>query len=923
MTLDEPLLQALFGGRSDVAAGLSLAPDGSFQVSNIVVRSSAAQLSGTAGFPADFDSLASDYRLEVGETGLLAAALGADISGPALLEGSAQGPVADPRLSGRLTMPDARVEGVALRELQVDYTAADLAGEPHGRLAAAAKTDYGKVEAAADYRLGASQFELRDLIAKSQGTSLAGQVTLPLDGGPLAGELAGKTADLKPWLALAGLDGSGSAQARLSLAAKGQRQAVDLAATSEGLALNLGDGQVLTVGAADITLAAGDLASGRDGKLALNASRLNLDDLSLDTLRLDAEGGLYDAAVELSTAGRWIEALDLQAAGRVTRQGETIALELTRLDGHTMGQALHLRGPARLARQGKMLRIQNAALDFGEASLTGSAELGGERLSFDLQAADVPLALLAPLLNSPELTGQANGRLQITGPVANPAGDLELRIAGLKLDSTVPPLQIDLAGNWRNGRLSLDASLEDLAERPAVLSAELPLRVDPATLTLVLPENEAISGRLSWQGRIAEIWPLVPITGHNLDGAGELDLLVSGSLAQPHSSGRFSLTKGQYESFEAGTLLRKLEIVAELDGERMVLSKLSATDGGKGRLSAKGQLDLLPERAFPLALEAKFEAFRMVRRDEVTATADGILTLTGSLEQAKLTGRFKTDNAELRIPDRLPPNVVDLGVVEMERSGVLAPASQGATAGGADLDLLLDLQVDMPRRVFLRGRGLDSEWAGNLKVGGTPAAPVLNGRLELVRGQLWVVGRAFRLSEGSVIFDGEDEIDPLIDVAAINQSGELTVTARISGRASNPTLEISSVPELPQDEIVSRVLFRKTTSQLSVAEAVQLAAEVAKFSGTGGGGGIFDVTRESLGIDVLRLETTGSGESETTALSAGKYVTDDIFLGVKQGTALDSGSVNVEVEVTPNISIESGVGPTGEPNAGIKFKWDY
>ena len=134
---------------------------------------------------------------------------------------------------------------------------------------------------------------------------------------PLAGELTGKTGDLKPWLALAGLDGSGGAQAQLTLAAKGERQAADLTATGNGLTLNLGDGRQLSVGAADIKLAVGDLAAGRDGELALSASSLSLDDLTLETLRLDAKGGLDDAAVELSAAGRWFEELNLRAAGRV------------------------------------------------------------------------------------------------------------------------------------------------------------------------------------------------------------------------------------------------------------------------------------------------------------------------------------------------------------------------------------------------------------------------------------------------------------------------------------------------------------------------------------------------------------------------------------------------------------------------------
>ena len=72
-------------------------------------------------------------------------------------------------------------------------------------------------------------------------------------------------------------------------------------------------------------------------------------------------------------------------------------------------------------------------------------------------------------------------------------------------------------------------------------------------------------------------------------------------------------------------------------------------------------------------------------------------------------------------------------------------------------------------------------------------------------------------------------------------------------------------------------------------------------------------------MDVLKVEGGDGG----AAVSAGKYLRKDVYVGVKQGTTADSGAVEVEVEVTPNISIESEVGQTGDSNVGIKFKWDY
>jgi translocation and assembly module TamB len=149
---------------------------------------------------------------------------------------------------------------------------------------------------------------------------------------------------------------------------------------------------------------------------------------------------------------------------------------------------------------------------------------------------------------------------------------------------------------------------------------------------------------------------------------------------------------------------------------------------------------------------------------------------------------------------------------------------------------------------------------------------------------------------------------------------------------SNPKLTFASVPELPEDEIISQVLFGKSTSQLSTAEAVQLAASVAELTGQGGGAtGILGRVRSTLGVDVLRLES-GDDDSTTPDVAAGKYLTEDVYVGAKQGAAADSGTAQVEVEITPHISIESEVGQEGQSEVGVKegqsevgvkFKWDY
>jgi translocation and assembly module TamB len=137
---------------------------------------------------------------------------------------------------------------------------------------------------------------------------------------------------------------------------------------------------------------------------------------------------------------------------------------------------------------------------------------------------------------------------------------------------------------------------------------------------------------------------------------------------------------------------------------------------------------------------------------------------------------------------------------------------------------------------------------------------------------------------------------------------------------TQPELELTSSPEVPRDEIISRVLFNKSASGLTAAEAAQLALAVRELTGKGGGTDILGFARRSLGVDVLRIDTTADGKA---AIEAGKYLTDEVYVGVKQGATPESSGVGVEVELTPNITVESETTGDGANKSGLRFQLDY
>ena len=171
------------------------------------------------------------------------------------------------------------------------------------------------------------------------------------------------------------------------------------------------------------------------------------------------------------------------------------------------------------------------------------------------------------------------------------------------------------------------------------------------------------------------------------------------------------------------------------------------------------------------------------------------------------------------------------------------------------------------------------EWF--LTGGGTAQATIgLLGLLTAVGGVAASIARertttlSYRAVE-HVAFDGGESIDPQVGVEAVHQGEDIIVTVRVSGPAAKPEIDISSQPELPQDEILSRMLFGKQVTDLSGAQAAQLAAAVAELSGaTGSGPGFMEKIRRGLGVDVLQF----GGESGTS-VRAGQYLSEDVFLG--------------------------------------------
>ena len=200
--------------------------------------------------------------------------------------------------------------------------------------------------------------------------------------------------------------------------------------------------------------------------------------------------------------------------------------------------------------------------------------------------------------------------------------------------------------------------------------------------------------------------------------------------------------------------------------------------------------------------------------------------------------------------------------------------------------------------------------------------PRINGRADLIRGSYDFAGRRFDLSRGSIRFLGESPVNPVLDITAEGGVQGLNAVIRVTGRGQKPEISFSSTPALPQDELLSRLLFGTSITNLSAPEALQLAAAVASLNNSGGGLDPINAVRAATGLDRLRIVPADISTGQGTAIAAGKYFGRRVYVEVVTDARGYSATI-VEFQITRWLSLLSSISTIGRESVNVRVSKDY
>ncbi len=650
-------------------------------------------------------------------------------------------------------------------------------------------------------------------------------------------------------------------------------------------------------------------------ELALGAVRVSGLDLS-------AEGPPEEIAVRLSAKrlepGASAPINDVALAGDVDIAAG--AGRLTTLDLEREGVVLSLAEPARIALAApansaddeRSLAIDNFRARIGASGrLSLDGAFSAARMRARIAASDAPVVAAAALVDL-ELDLDTD-----RGVLAEGAFSARSDLAA----GGAPAIAGDL--RWTGGALELRDSGE---ESPLAfdISAPLSLVREPS---LSLDTEGPLKGTLSFDGEVETVAAFLPASLSTLEGRLKARADLAGALAAPQITGDAAFTDGAYTELSSGLSLVNMtaSATARADAEGSVV-RFEGGAAGAGQetqtITLNGDLVIGEESRLDAVL--KLANARFAAGPVANARVDGEVTLAGPPDNPKTVGTITVRelNAEVVAPEST--GLVDIDVAAAD--GGPRPL-QNQPPAAAPPPMEFDVAIKADDRIFIRGRGLESEWSADVRAVSGDAGPTVLGAVNLRRGWIDFSGRRFDLTRGEIRFNRLNPNNPDLDLRAEYETTDGTVAAIvIGGRAQSPSVGLESTPSLPREDIMALVLFGKPATELTAAESLQMAEALASLAGVGpfgggGGGGLTGSARSSLGLDLLNLDL--DPESGGSALTVGKYVADGLFVSATQDVRGENGSVRIEYELRDNITVETELEQNGDQTVSANWKRDF
>ena len=914
--LPEPAL-ALITAQLDGAAEIALSTDSLLSFDAVKLRSEAMSATAKGALNLQDKSLEAESTFRVPDLNVLSASTGHSVGGAITGTATVRGPLDSMTTEFQVDADALAWDDVQVRRAVLNGGIANLPEAPSGDASLRVFRDDEELSAQAKFAVAQPRIDVPELTLRAGTNRVDGALEFNTETKHGEGTLSGRLDDLSEVGRLLDLDLAG--QATLNVSLSGPPEAQRLQADVDATALQYDD---LTAAAIHAKAGVVDPFGQPSGAVHAEGTDLHAGDVQLAAYSVDIDGDTKRAEMAVVIEDGMVRDSPLAAETRITASVADAWLTVDSLNATFAEHRIALTESARISRSEETAVIHVNRLTIDDGVLIINAERNGPTFTASITAESLPLSLIHAA-GGPMLEGTAGGQFQFNGLLTNPVGTGSLEFRDVReRDAAYAPVlaDVDIALESGTCDASFRLAMEDRITADA--SVALPVRFSLGPVDVGIDSRGSLRGSGRANADLSVIPLLLDMQDHVLRGRVNSELTLGGTASAPSITGTTRIEGARYENLRTGTILDNLRVVVEGKNRELQVTEFTATDGVGGTLAAKGRMDVAPQERFPFSLDGRMGNLRVANRDAVSGHADGTFAAAGNLDKVELTGAVTIGPATVNIPKRLPSEYPELDVTEIN-----GPDDKTETDGKPaetpppPIEIALDVACNMPGKVYVRSQSMDTEWKGNLHVGGTAGASQVTGTLSPVRGQIVFLDRTFNLQESAITLDGSTPPSPYLDLNAAARTADLTARLHLFGVYPDVKLELQSEPALPEDEILARLLFDRNLREITPFQAVQLAAMLESMRGSDG---LSALSRSSRMLGDFRVQVRRQGEGiGETAVSVGKYLNDKVYVEVEQGLKDQSGQGKVEYQVTPELSIEGRADSEGKGGLGLFYKKDY
>lgn len=565
--------------------------------------------------------------------------------------------------------------------------------------------------------------------------------------------------------------------------------------------------------------------------------------------------------------------------------------------------------------------------------LQGQLLVAGNQLNGSLTASNLPLEYFEPFFCTQTLFGNVSGHLELSGTKNDPECLVRFASSNLTLwnpaKSKKLPLSCACELTVKESSLIASCEIEGLSQKkPASLTLKLPL--DLATYSIA--PRKKLFGTLQAEFDINSLLASYFDEDELMGGIVQLDVKLDGTESDPIFVGSLNWSEGRLLIPAFGTVFSNVAMTSHLQGNTLIIEKLTADDTNQGTFQAIGWIRELTKKSCSYHLEGRSQHFATILLDDSTVSGSCNIDVTGDLNKVSFKGAFDLDEAELLLTNNLSKDLPKLDITYVNDTVDALPARP--------FEVAVDLDFQMPKGV-VRGMGLDSVWAGSARLFGKNGSLDVEGKIDLTAGTLEFASKTFTLTQGAIDFHGDLYKKSHMLVVATNDVAHVSTRIALQGPLQAPRITIQSNPAMSQKEILSWLLFNKSSSDISPIQGIQLGQTLLKLKGTNGEPDFIENLKQKLHIDRLdfgqssntRPQISGPGSEDSAksqeslpnevSVQVGKYISDGVIVIISKDVTNEVNRVGVEASLSEHLTAQANVGDDAQTELSLEWKLRY